>query len=117
MNESQESCTVLFECSCKELDDLTQLARDAGALGSRLTGTCLLSRSFLVTRSTTGTNLFSYFTGAGWGGCTVSLVPANKVDSFIQKIRNAYQPYRNLDDIVFSETVFATKPGRGAFGT
>ncbi len=47
----------------------------------------------------------------------MSLVPENKVDHFIQKIRNAYQPYRNLGDEVLSEMVFATKPGRGACGT
>lgn len=39
MNESQESCANLYDCSCPELNELVKLSREAGAYGSRLTGT------------------------------------------------------------------------------
>ncbi|KAF9533944.1 galactokinase gal [Crepidotus variabilis] len=89
MNESQESCSQLFECSCPELDELTRLAREAGAVGSRLTG-------------------------AGWGGCTVSLVPEGQVDAFVRKVKETYGPYKSLEGQALNEVIFATKPGRGA---
>ncbi|KDQ29635.1 hypothetical protein PLEOSDRAFT_1076334 [Pleurotus ostreatus PC15] len=92
MNESQASCTELYECSCLEIDNLTKLARQAGALGSRVTG-------------------------AGWGGCTVSLVPEAIVDSFIAKVKETYGPYKDLEGDRLGEVIFATTPSSGACGT
>ncbi|KAH7913500.1 ribosomal protein S5 domain 2-type protein [Hygrophoropsis aurantiaca] len=89
MNESQESCSALCECTCPEIDELTRLAREAGAYGSRVTG-------------------------AGWGGCTVSLVDATQVDSFIAKIKASYGPYKDLEGDALREVIFATKPSSGA---
>lgn len=56
------------------------------------------------------------FTGAGWGGCTVSLVAENEVDNFINKIKNAYGPYKGLEGEKLHEVIFATKPSSGACG-
>ena len=91
MSSSHTSCSQLFECSCPELDTLTQIALESGAYGSRLTG-------------------------AGWGGCTVSLVPESKVDEFIAKVAGRYEKFKELKGEELSEVIFATRPGVGAFG-
>lgn len=91
MNESHKSCSNMFDCSCPELDKLTALARASGAYGSRLTG-------------------------AGWGGCTVSLVSEGKVEEFKKKLKEGYPGYRGLTEGELDGMVFATKPSSGAFG-
>ena len=65
MNDSQKSCSSLFDCSCPELDTLVSLSIQVGAFGSQLTGT-------------------------GWGGCTISLVAEDKVEEFIEKVSKMY---------------------------
>lgn len=91
MDASHDSAAVLCENSCAEVDALVRAAKDAGAYGSRVTG-------------------------AGWGGCTVSLVAEDAVPAFIAHMREAYPPYRGLDDGALSQVIFATKPSRGACG-
>lgn len=89
MNESHQSCSKMYQCSCEELDQLVSICRQAGAVGSRLTG-------------------------AGWGGCTVSLVPSALRDDFIRTVHDGYyaaDPDR-LNRV--SESLFATQPGSGA---
>jgi len=57
--------------------------------------------------------LGSRLTGAGWGGCVVSLVPADNVQSFISSISASYytKPSRPA---VITECLFASHPGDGA---
>ncbi|KAI8614779.1 ribosomal protein S5 domain 2-type protein [Chytriomyces sp. MP71] len=89
MNESQASCAQSFNCSCPELDELTALCVASGAVGSRLTG-------------------------AGWGGCTVSLVPEELVEGFIAKVVDGYYKKHadNLSGV--GDWIFSTTPGSGA---
>ncbi|XP_054522901.1 N-acetylgalactosamine kinase isoform X27 [Pan troglodytes] len=89
MNQSHMSCRDMYECSCPELDQLVDICRKFGAQGSRLTG-------------------------AGWGGCTVSIVPADKLPSFLANVHKAY--YQRSDGSLAPEkqSLFATKPGGGA---
>ncbi|KAL3634667.1 galactokinase [Castilleja foliolosa] len=93
MNDSHYSCSVLYECSCPELEELVKISRDNGALGARLTG-------------------------AGWGGCAVALVKENIVPQFILKLKEQYFQSR-IDKGVIKKSdlglyVFASKPSSGA---
>jgi galactokinase len=94
MNESHLSCDMLYECSSPELNELTKMARDAGALGSRLTG-------------------------AGWGGCCVSLVRKSELQAFISKVMDYYTKPRETGETLWvtddlNRYIFATNPGQGA---
>lgn len=65
MNASHRSCAKDYGVSCTELDALVAIAREAGAIGARLTG-------------------------AGFGGCTVNLVPARRLDAFMETVSERY---------------------------
>lgn len=67
MNDSHSSLRDLYAVSCKELDTMVSLSQaHDGVLGSRMTG-------------------------AGFGGCTVSLVRADAVDAFIEDVGKRYE--------------------------
>lgn len=66
LNESHYSLRDLYEVTGKELDMLSALARkEAGCLGSRMIG-------------------------AGFGGCTISIVKKSAVEGFIRHVDKAY---------------------------
>ena len=66
LNESHYSLRDLYEVTGKELDTLTALARkEADCLGSRMIG-------------------------AGFGGCTISIVKKTAVEGFIRRVGRAY---------------------------
>ena len=89
MNATQDSCRDVYECSCPELDELCTIARKAGSYGSRLTG-------------------------AGWGGCSVHLVPADKVESVKQAWEKEYYSKRELTDEQKEAAVVVSRPGSGS---
>ena len=67
MNASHVSLRDDYEVSCEEIDVLVDLAWETeGVIGSRITG-------------------------GGFGGCTVSIVKNESVDTFIESIGKTYK--------------------------
>ncbi|KAE8617825.1 hypothetical protein XENTR_v10009206 [Xenopus tropicalis] len=89
MNQSHVSCRDMYECSCPELDQLVDICLKSGAVGSRLTG-------------------------AGWGGCTVSMVPVDKLSDFLSNVQDSYYKLEDRRFALLEKSLFATNPGRGA---
>jgi galactokinase len=91
LNETQDSCRDIYENSCPELDELCELARAAGSFGSRLTG-------------------------AGWGGCSVHLVPEHKVEKVKESWINNYyrKKFPDMTDEKLEEAIVVSKPGSGS---
>ncbi|KAK7734275.1 galactokinase [Cytospora paraplurivora] len=89
MNDTQDSCRDDYECSCDEIDDICRIARSAGSYGSRLTG-------------------------AGWGGCSVHLVPATKVAAVREAWDREYYSKRDLTPEQREAAVVESRPGSGS---
>ncbi|KAJ9148945.1 Galactokinase [Pleurostoma richardsiae] len=89
MNETQDSCRDAYECSCPELDALCGIARDAGSYGSRLTG-------------------------AGWGGCSVHLVAADRVAAVREAWEREYYSKLDLTEEQREGAVVESRPGSGS---
>lgn len=85
MNASHESLRVDYEVSCRELDALVAAARAIeGVYGARMTG-------------------------AGFGGCTVSLVETEAVERFQQEVPPLYKEATGLNT-----TIYVTTASQGA---
>ncbi|KAL4459930.1 hypothetical protein ABPG74_003456 [Tetrahymena malaccensis] len=87
MNESQYSCDNLYDCSSDKLNELISICRKNGAIGSRLTG-------------------------AGWGGCTVSMVKSEDLSTFLEAVKTQYYEKNGLT--CDENILFATAPANGA---
>jgi N-acetylgalactosamine kinase len=100
MDSSHESCDSWYDCSSDELNRLVKTAKECGAIGSRLTG-------------------------AGWGGCTVSLVPKDSVMDFISRLKKSFyddnEQVRRLGEekgkdaakAFVEEMLFVSQPAQG----
>ncbi len=85
MNGSHESLRIDYEVSCKELDAMVEAARSIeGVYGARMTG-------------------------AGFGGCTVSLVADTAVERFLDEVPALYKKATGL-----TSTIYVTTAAQGA---
>lgn len=85
MNESHVSLRDDYEVTGIELDTLAETAwEQPGVIGSRMTG-------------------------AGFGGCTVSIVEDDKIDAFIENVGNVYK-----DKIGYAADFYVVTVGDGA---
>ncbi len=84
MNESHQSLRDDYEVSCKELDLMVEIARKEGSLGSRMTG-------------------------AGFGGCTVSLVKKESTSVFKENLKKIYKKETGIE-----ADIYISSPENGA---
>ncbi len=77
-----------YEVSCKELDDVVEIAEDIGCQGGVY-----------------GCRM----TGGGFGGCCVALVKADCADAITKKIAADYKAKTGIE-----ATIFASRPAAGA---
>lgn len=91
MNASQDSCKNLFMCSCPEINDVCEIARKNGSVGSRLSG-------------------------AGWGGSTVHLTTEDNVPQLIEALKNDFyrKVYPNITEEELDDAIIVTNPCSGA---
>ncbi|KAF9889112.1 galactokinase [Aspergillus nanangensis] len=92
LNESQDSCRTMYECSAPEVDDICAIARRAGTWGSRLTG-------------------------AGWGGCTVHMLPQSKVEAVTKALKEEYylKKFPDITEEKLAQAMVISKPSNGSF--
>ena len=85
MNQSHDSLKTDYEVSCDEIDLLVDLARSIpGVMGSRITG-------------------------GGFGGCTVSIVKNEAVDTFVETVGKGY-----LEKVGHEAEFYVVEIGGGA---
>ena len=85
MNQSHDSLKTDYEVSCNEIDLLVDLARSIpGVMGSRITG-------------------------GGFGGCTVSIVKNEAVDTFVETVGKGY-----LEKVGHEAEFYVVEIGGGA---
>ncbi|HAX03046.1 MAG: galactokinase [Tenericutes bacterium GWC2_34_14] len=83
MNQSHQSLKDDYEVTGVELDTLQQALLDAGAVGARMTG-------------------------AGFGGCVVSIIPTDILDQVIDDVTDVY-----TKKIGYEPTFYQVKPSDG----
>lgn len=90
MNQSQDSQRDYSNNSLPQLDEICTIARENGAAGARITG-------------------------AGFGGSTVLLTPADKSQQVIDALRTNYykKHYPKITDEQLADALLVSKPGSG----
>ncbi|ROT41170.1 Galactokinase [Sodiomyces alkalinus F11] len=89
LNETHASCRDVYENSHPEVDEICRIALEAGAYGSRITG-------------------------AGWGGCSVHLVPEEKVEAVKAAWEGQYFSKKELTAEQRAEAMVESGPGSGS---
>jgi galactokinase len=88
MYASHDSLRDDYQVSCRELDVLVNLARDIG---------------------TGGGVIGSRMTGGGFGGCTVSLVETDRIESVTSRLLASYREAAQIE-----ASALTSRPARGA---